>query len=522
MRLENKDIQGIFSYDPEITYTKGDFVVKDKKLYVVNATVMGIDPTSQEGRDYYQIYLKEETFDYSDTGGNLVKFIKEGGDKLVTAYGVGKILSQYMTGFDDKGIINNEILNTGETILRNYLGDSLNVKYLNPLDEVMRNSDLNNAVFRVDRDVAKSVLGDNIGDSIILRQYTYKSENESGTTRVQELVDPFTGMVRFRYAKGNLTDPSDWNGYNFGTDIANKINGIMAYYTDKAQSYEKNLYALRNCFRYRPLSFSYNEEISDTSRNTLELKISDFPGYSDVNEYMVTVCIVKVESNSETTGSIKRTNSLLFDLKEDSQKYGVGNTKVTIEKVDAFVRIITEDGYFVKDIYYKQTHGSYAQTTMDSNYKKIIELPVTMDTFDLYDDLATFKIDFEAAGVNGSDGFVIIEGESYDYGSTYKDIELVKKQHPICIEPVKLSANVSMRYESGERGWSLRPGMMRPPFPPEKHTARWLVTGSGTGLILRQSIYDEEGIQDVGKAPEFNYTTPGLYEKITKAYFIPK
>ena len=116
MIINNTHVQGIFIYSDSIEYEKGDFVVYNSTLYVctaenptntANMSVMGIKPA--EDIKNYNIYpgnrisTAEEYFDYLDDPST-----KE--DKYVSSHSLSQILSTYMNGFDEKGVISNYII----------------------------------------------------------------------------------------------------------------------------------------------------------------------------------------------------------------------------------------------------------------------------------------------------------------------------------------------------------------------------------------------------------------------------
>lgn len=516
MRLKEKDIQGIFKYDPDVTYTKGDFVVFEQKLYVVLATVTGVNPGSQNGREYYKVYLKDEVLDYEDVKGELREYLKSGKDKLISAFGVGKLLSSFMMGINDKGVITSEILESGDVSLRDYFGDKTDLGYINPLDEVMSSPDLNNATFRVSSEISKSILGS--PTEAILRQYTYKSGNEDAT-RVQELLDPTTGLIKYRYAtKGNGYSPTTntWIGGNVGSDISSMINTVMSYYSDKAQEYDRSLYSLIGSFRFRQVDVDFTNVTipGEEGRSTLEIPITKFPKFFEKGDYMVTLGIVIKERPT-----YYKTSSLTINLK-DEVTYSTMGIEVSVDYSDGSNIVIeTTGGAMISDIYYKQDFEYI--TDVREGYRFIKDLSISRETSQ-DDGLDYYTIDLSELSTNS--GYVILESKElfWEPDSTGNPQCLEFHASPMVIDLSRVGPNNIVHTERCESGYSFssgyRPGGKNPPKLPRSTNIRWRVSGDTSTLVLRQSILGLDGEQDVGGSSVEGAF--GRFEEITKAYYV--
>lgn len=357
MEINNKIIQGIFKYSPDVKFTKGDFIVGDDlKLYIVKEnSVIGIPPHEDTSFRYYILYMSDEVVNSDDDISN---YIKEGTkDKLVTAYSVGKMLSSYLSGFDEKGIITNEVMKTGEIYLRDYFGNQTSIGEVNPLDEIMKNKDLNNAVFKVSKEISKGIMGsvsDNL-DTALLRQYTYYN-NSRVKIRVQELIDIDSGMSMFRHSsEANGFDPTNsWTCSNVGNKTLEMINSIISYYSEKSMNYEKELQALKSSFRFREVPFTYKQEGNETEK-TLSIATSSFPDMNGNDELLVTICVSKKETTTDKR-TVYRTGSLTININTNSPLYykTLGDSELSVVKKGNELQITTYNGLEVKDIYYKQ------------------------------------------------------------------------------------------------------------------------------------------------------------------------
>ena len=318
----NKSIRGIFLYADDIKFERGDFVVEGDKIYVTKADSIGRKPSDPENSDYFQIYLKEKVADLE--GEDFIDYLKgKGQDKLISAYTVGKLLSMYLTGFDEKGTITNEITEGGSIVLKDYFGNETVSSHTNPLDVILTTPSLNNAIFKVDRAVVESLIGSSSSSTshyVLLRQYTY-SESAASTsadsiyTRVQELIDEETGIVKYRYSRSsNSYEPStDWISVNTNSEFTSTVDDVINYYSNKCIELDKQKAVLRDSFRFKNIYGS-----SSTGTNTLVMYTSENP-ISNESFAFFTICTLYAEDSPSSSASggnsrIYRADSITVDL----------------------------------------------------------------------------------------------------------------------------------------------------------------------------------------------------------------
>lgn len=507
MEINNKNIQGIFKYSPDIVFTKGDFVVENLKLYIVKSnSVSGISPSSDISSRYYELYMSEEVI---NTDEDISKYIKgENSDKLVTAFSVGKMLSSYLSGFNEKGVITNEVIKTGEVYLRDYFGNQTFIGEVNPLDEIMRTNDLNNAIFKVSKEISKGIIGsvsDNL-DTAFLRQYTYYDGN-GNKIRVQELIDIESGMTMFRYSsESNNFDPTNsWVCGNVGNSTLTMINSVISYYSNKAMNFEKELYSMRGSFRYKSIPFAYSKIVKESkeSEKTLGVSLSSFPSFKDDEEFLVTLCISKIETTFEGR-AVYRTGSLTVDININDVFYKtLGDLTLHVEKENGVVRFTTSGGSEIKDIYCKQSFES--QSTVSSDFRLIKDLTIERSINN--DRLEAYSVNLLNDGVSDKNGecYLIVESVEYKYtvtttGSIYKNKYLV---NPIVIDITKGKRNNTTIYTSNTRTHG---------------KCRWEVIFNDDIITFNPIIKDSNNIQDIGSLS--GNGSISTYEEITKVTFM--
>jgi len=329
----NKSIRGIFLYADDIKFERGDFVVEGDKIYVTKADSIGRQPSKSP--EYFQIYLKEEVADLE--GEDFINYLKgEGQDKLISAYTVGKLLSMYLTGFDEKGTITNEITEGGSIVLKDYFGNETVSSHTNPLDVILTTPSLNNAIFKVNRAVVESLIGSSSSTTshyVLLRQYTYSEPAASTSadsiyTRVQELIDEETGVVKYRYSRSSNSYESsiDWISVNTNSKFTSTVDDVINYYSNKCIELDKQKAVLRDSFRFK------NIKGSPTGTNTLVMYTSENP-ISNESFAFFTICTLYAEDSPSSSASggnsrIYRTDSITVDLlpfynSNSTRKYGI-------------------------------------------------------------------------------------------------------------------------------------------------------------------------------------------------------
>lgn len=328
MIINNTHVQGIFIYSPELEFEKGDFVVSGNSIYICTAanptnikdsTVSGVDPSTDT--ENFTIYLcdkitsSKEYFDYLNNPGNNV-------DKLITSHTLSEILSTYMSGFDEKGIINNYI---------NYDSDSLSYSESlseilktatssNVLDKILIESTLNNSIFRISRNLPeiKSSLPtipedidipENDKLSIILRQYTYiDSSNNSNLYRIQELIDHVNSIIMYRYATGeNFINKSQWKSSFVNKNFRDEVQYVKNYYINKVTELQAEKELLENNFRFR------NIEIPKSDIINIQCTNEDQFGYIPIDSFTNSTVITMIIQESKASNLFKN-SSITIDL----------------------------------------------------------------------------------------------------------------------------------------------------------------------------------------------------------------
>lgn len=381
MEISNKkSIKGIFLYAPDIKFERGDFVVEGDKLYVTKADSMGNLPS--QSPDYFQIYLKEDIADLD--GEDFINYLKgEGQDKLISAYTVGKLLNMYLSGFDEKGIITNEITDNGSIILKDYFGNEVTSSHTNPLDVILTEPNLNNAIFKVDRGVVKSLIGSSSTTSryVLLRQYTYLETDLTTSvdniyTRVQELIDEETGIVKYRYSRSsNSYEPStDWVSLNTNSEFTSMVDEVINYYSNKCIELDKQKAILRDSFRFKNIKYGLPTETSEKGYSDYINGNSPLVIYTVKNPIsnnsfaFFTICTTYAEvstASSESGGNpnIYRTDSITVDLlpfykSSLSRRYGIVGDKyidITSNINLGIITFSTSGGSYISNIYMRES-----------------------------------------------------------------------------------------------------------------------------------------------------------------------
>lgn len=216
MKIEERIITGIFVYSDDITYTENDFVVSPKNfLYVVKKEVTGRCPDDGY-EDYYSLYgVSDQDFATYD---DFKRFLKDplgrnnSANKIVSLGLLSQILDNYMMGINGDGVITSKIFDS-EIWFTNYLDDVRKVTCTSdPFDIILEDPEINNAYFSVENSLVRKIISTEsnteVSDRVdevsgVLRQYTYRDENSTGGNfliRVQELIDPISGLLFYRYS----------------------------------------------------------------------------------------------------------------------------------------------------------------------------------------------------------------------------------------------------------------------------------------------------------------------------------
>lgn len=347
MIINNSHIQGIYLYNETAEYEKGDFVIVDSSIYIClaknptnqsNNTVSGKIP--YEDKENFTVYLGDMVTSLNEYL-EYVSSPDEKEDKLVSSHILSEILNYYMTGFSEKGIINNYIIyesGSGYSFskpLSSILDNAETGKYL---DKVIEAADLNNCILRLSRnlpdlisklpELPDTITGINNYDrlSVVLRQYTYiDSEiNERPIIRVQELIDHVNGIVMYRYKNGS-GDISEWKSSFLNIEFRNEVQYVKNYYENQLSKLNEEKTNLENNFGFRntKINKSNNIVIQNTNPDTL--------GYVGTNKFsnpsIITVTIREPLGSSENL--LFRNKSITIDVSDSISSSPINNYYIT-------------------------------------------------------------------------------------------------------------------------------------------------------------------------------------------------
>lgn len=358
MIINGTHVQGIFLYSDTIEFEKGDFVVYNNTIYICTAenpnnenfTVSGKNP--QTDRENYSVYpgnrisTAQEYFDYVENPTTIE-------DKYISSHTLSKILSTYMNGFNEKGIISNYIsYNNGSLSFSSNLEEYLHqVEVENILDTILGVDNLNNAIFRISRSIVNDILDDNIPldslysdedkESVILKQYTYSISNDTNPSnryRIQELIDPINTVVMYRFSKYpyKSTDIiSGWKSSFVDSNFLNEVNYVKNYYNNLIKELEREKTKLNNNFLFRNVAIEKNSSIS----LSCDIANVDKLGYIPVDSFNKESCVITlviqepyyVDGISENTS---KNTSLTIDLLDSSvdinpiKNYRISNNNI--------------------------------------------------------------------------------------------------------------------------------------------------------------------------------------------------
>jgi len=380
MKINDKSINGIFVYDDSAVFERGDMVIYYDCIYNVLAdTVQGVTPENDSQN--YSIYLSG----YAGTFEEFKEFANgdiEKGDRLVSVYTLNQILGSYMSGFSELGVINNTVLSTGQIFLSSYFDDkrlSINSTsyYTDPLEQILVEPLINNAAFAVSKDVVESILGSNSGNGttqVMLRQYTYKDEESSTSNkevliRIQELIDPDTGVIKFRWKRiengdYNTSSTSIWKSANVDPNITEKIDNIIAYYNAKSNALDRERLELLSAFRYKPLKVTGGNSISipgtlDNPGNTL-ITISF--------KRQLASGMFQTETIQINLGDLRSGATVSYDV------FGTSTGLVYSTGAANSINLVPGSGATIQSAYYSQSFREYSESPVYSSQTSLYKL----------------------------------------------------------------------------------------------------------------------------------------------------
>ena len=371
MIINNTHVQGIFLFSETMEYEKGDFVVYGNTIYICTAeeptnqetfTVSGIIPDSDDGRKNYSVYPGDRII----TADEYFKYIENPSveeDKFISSNVLSEILSTYMNGFDEKGIITSYVIsNNGIFNYSSDLAEYLNnISIDNILDALLKVDKLNNAIFRISRSIVSNIFSMDFStapddsnftekdrESIILRQFTYINSSEiSGSNenkyRIQELLDPIHSIVMYRCARypfANENIVTNWKSSCDSYEFLNQVNYIRTYYDNliselqnEYESKEKE-FAFKEVKLYETLSDRINKPIYGITL-TCDENYKDSVGYISVNSFEES-CVITITIRESSGSDISK------------------NTSFTIDLSDSFDELVGFKKYYISDQAYLQ------------------------------------------------------------------------------------------------------------------------------------------------------------------------
>jgi hypothetical protein len=235
MIINDREITGIFRYNSGSTYTQGDLILKGTSIYIAKTKVSGIDPEEGDGREEkYELYPGIDKYATIDQFLNYMNTGNPSDDKYISVSSLPIILNHYLTGVNEKGMIEDLEYNSSETE-----GDVSRVV----ADEILFDPLINHAMYTVTRNMEglplnvysrEYVVGQ--PDKLILKQYTYtqkmfsESVEELHRMRVQELIDHTQYMVWYRSVDldATNTNPTPWKSITLNmTNIHDRIMDLV-------------------------------------------------------------------------------------------------------------------------------------------------------------------------------------------------------------------------------------------------------------------------------------------------------
>ena len=267
MIVNNKSVKGIYQFFISEEYEPGDFVVSGGVLYKVLRRSRYLEP--DKNPENFEVYVGGHCADPEEyKKGKLSK------DCLVSAVSLNSILSSYMSGFSESGMINNRITSDLRVISSSFAGSESVNAYTNSFDAIMAKSDLNNAIFHVDPssevETIIPIVEGETGVRYILRQYTYidrdnETNGEPAYTRIQELtkISSIAVTTLYRYSlssDGNfsVSNKTSWEHSGVSDKYKEEFRKLRGYYLSEIEKYKKLQLVMSNNFRFKKLSIPSN------------------------------------------------------------------------------------------------------------------------------------------------------------------------------------------------------------------------------------------------------------------------
>ena len=364
MIINGRSVRGLYLYSEDETFERGDFVAKGDKLYRCKVTVRGEDPDLDYNETYYVSYLSEDTINVDEFKAYL-SGDEDFGDKFISLNSLSFILGSYMSGFDEKGLISNSIIeddNVYKIIAENYFDG--NETYLNPLDTILT-SGPNNGIFTVAKDIVQDIIGlvpEDSDDIMLLRQYTYSNSTNNYLTRIQELIDVTTGTVKYRYASStNNFEPNvNWLDVSINPEFKKIVDEVINHYQNLINDLKSTKISLLSNFRFKSIPVERN-----CSSKTILLDGDDADIVFNPIEDTTLEFTITLEQSSSSIISSDSITVCIKDFDETESIYSVFGGNVTL-KVKAnhnqvqidITKVKSQDlsSYTISSIYYKDVY----------------------------------------------------------------------------------------------------------------------------------------------------------------------
>lgn len=267
MIINDKSIKGIYKYNSNIEFEPGDFVLDNEVLYKVLQITKGNTPSTSP--EHFEVYVGSNCISSDEYVRG--KFKK---DCTLSAVSLDSILSSYMSGYNEQGLISNKVTSDLRIISSSFSKvDDVN-SFTNPLDAIFCKSDLNNAVFNIDpNSEVEKILPRTEGETgirYILRQYTYiDSDNvasgDPSITRIQELtkISNLSVTTLYRYiisssSKFSISPDTIWMSNGADPNFQRELSQVRGYYLSEIEKYRNLQLVMSNNFRFKRLDIPEN------------------------------------------------------------------------------------------------------------------------------------------------------------------------------------------------------------------------------------------------------------------------
>lgn len=382
MILNNSHQTGIFKYSDEVYFEKGDFVVEGTCIYVCESPqpVIGIRPSLDTSRDYYSEYpgnkitTASEYYDYVDS----LDRQETVEDKYVSSHVLCEILENMYFGFGDNGMVDDHVIynpNTGIEYSIRGVREILDNSYMNVLNDIIRDNDLNNGLVRISRnlpeirDLLVASSSESESSIILLKQYTYRNSSDSTPFRVQELMDPEKNKLYYRFAKGSVNEEdnsidftdasvSSWkNLYSNNEDIINKLSAVDDYYNRKIQEAEDIYRIIEGRYCYREVIETPENGVGTNQVYLKAGRDKDLLSIDDFNYPFYITVIVKVPQDG---GNIYKNYSTTIDVHDSQGATEIYNlqdgititTSISVVDDEEVLNLRSSRG-IIKNVYYR-------------------------------------------------------------------------------------------------------------------------------------------------------------------------